>query len=134
MLRENKRKVRSTDTLIGQGSVIDGKMDCDANLRIEGRFNGEIQCRGQVIIGETGEAKSNIHGAEIVVAGLVIGDITTKGRLTITSSGQVKGNVSVAKLIIAEGGLLSGTSTMERPASPLPIKEKASKAAQPEAG
>ncbi|MNN03013.1 Polymer-forming cytoskeletal [compost metagenome] len=134
MLRDNKKNNQATDTLIGQGSVVEGKMDCESNLRIEGKFKGEIQCKGQVIIGETGEANSNIYGADIVVAGIVIGDITTKGRLTITSSGEVKGNVSVAKLIIAEGGLLSGTSTMERVAAPLPIKEKVSKSAQPEAG
>ncbi|MNW43093.1 Polymer-forming cytoskeletal [compost metagenome] len=134
MLRDNKKHKQTTDTLIGQGSVIDGKLDCESNLRIEGKFKGEIHCKGQVIIGETGEANSNIHGTDIVVAGIVIGDITTKGRLTITSSGEVKGNVSVAKLIIAEGGLLIGTSTMEKAASPLPIKEKASKSAQPEAG
>ncbi|MMZ67244.1 Polymer-forming cytoskeletal [compost metagenome] len=133
MLRDNKKNNQATDTLIGQGCVVDGKMDCESNLRIEGKFKGEIQCKGQVIIGETGEATSDIYGADIVVAGIVIGNITTKGRLMITSSGEVKGNVSVARLVIAEGGLLSGTTTMERAVAPLPMKEKVSKA-QPEAG
>ncbi|WP_410771749.1 bactofilin family protein [Fontibacillus sp. BL9] len=136
MFKESKVSAGTTDTLIGQGSSAEGKLECEANLRIEGKFQGEIHCVGQVVVGETGEARSNIMGADIVVAGKVIGDIMSHGRLTITGSGQVDGNVNVAKLIIVEGGLLNGSSQMEKitPAV-LPVKEKApKKSARPEAG
>lgn len=140
MFKDKKLSANQTDTLIGQGSFIEGKLECKANLRVEGKFQGEIDCLGQVIVGETGEATSNIKGADIIVAGKVIGDITTEGRLTITSSGQVDGNVDVAKLIITEGGQLNGSSKMERAASSaasassVSPKAKNKKAAQPEAG
>lgn len=114
MRRKNKLPAGTRYTLIGLGSFAQGKLECEANLRIEGHFQGEIECAGQVVIGETGEAKSNIRGAEIIVAGRVIGDISSEGRLTITGSGHVDGNVNVAKLIIVEGGLLNGSSHMER--------------------
>ena len=117
MRRKNKLPAGTRYTLIGLGSFAQGKLECEANLRIEGHFQGEIECAGQVVIGETGEAKSNIRGAEIIVAGRVIGDITSEGRLTITGSGHVDGNVNVAKLIIVEGGLLNGSSHMERGAA-----------------
>lgn len=138
MFKDNKSPA-GTDTLIGQGSSAEGRLECEANLRIEGKFNGEIECVGQVIVGETGEARSNIIGADIVVAGKVIGDIISHGRLTITGSGQVDGNVNVAKLVIVEGGLLNGSSQMEK-TSPavLPVKEgkekSSKKSARPEAG
>lgn len=139
MFKENKLPSGTTDTLIGQGSSAEGKIECNSNLRIEGKFEGEIECVGQVVVGETGEAKSNIKGADIIVAGKVIGDIVSQGRLTITGSGQVEGNVNVAKLIIVEGGLLNGSSQMEKAAPALhPVKdakEKSSKkSARPEAG
>ncbi|MBU5671245.1 bactofilin family protein [Paenibacillus brevis] len=117
MRRKNKLPAGTRYTLIGLGSFAQGKLECEANLRIEGHFQGEIDCAGQVVIGETGEAKSSIHGAEIIVAGRVIGDIVSEGRLTITGSGQVDGNVHVTKLIIVEGGLLNGSSHMEREAA-----------------
>lgn len=138
MFKDHKKTNGWQGTLIGQGSVAEGKLECEKSLRIEGSFHGEIQCQGQVIIGETGEARSNIKGSEIIVAGKVIGDIASEGRLTITSSGLVEGNVQVAKLIIIEGGLLNGTSKMEQQATVLmPAagpKKKSKKAAQPEAG
>ncbi|MED4958412.1 polymer-forming cytoskeletal protein, partial [Paenibacillus macerans] len=96
---------------------------------------------GQVVLGETGEARSNIQGGEVVVAGKVDGDISTRGKLTITGNGQVDGNVDVAKLIILEGGQLNGSSKMEPAAAapapaptPANAKEKRKKSAQPEAG
>ncbi|WP_055105697.1 bactofilin family protein [Paenibacillus ihumii] len=138
MLKDHKKASGWQGTLIGQGSVAEGKLECEAGLRIEGSFRGEIHCQGQVIIGETGEAHSNIHGADIIVAGKVVGDIASQGRLTITSSGLVEGNVHVAKLVIVEGGLLNGASKMEKPAPvSLPAADsnkKAKKARQPEAG
>ncbi|GAA0388481.1 polymer-forming cytoskeletal protein [Paenibacillus motobuensis] len=134
MRRKNARAHGLTDTLIGQGSIVEGKIQCESNVRIDGAFHGEIDCKGQVIVGESGEARSNIIGANIIVAGHVVGDISTKGKLTITSSGQVDGNVSVSKLIILEGGLLNGVSTMEKIIAVAPIKEKAQKTPQPEVG
>lgn len=136
MLRKNAKSHGLTDTLIGQGSLVEGKVQCETNLRVDGAIHGEIDCTGQVIIGESGEARSNIRGANIIVAGRVIGDVSTQGRLTITSSGQVDGNVSVAKLVILEGGLLNGVSTMEKlkVVAPASAKEKTHKAAQPEVG
>lgn len=125
MRRRNKLPAGNRYTLIGLGTSIQGKLECEANLRIEGHFHGEIDCAGQVVIGETGEAKSNIRGADIIVAGHVIGDIISEGRLTITGSGHVDGNVHVAKLIIVEGGLLNGSSHMERSAAAqVPSKDK----------
>ncbi|GIO42442.1 bactofilin family protein [Paenibacillus apis] len=117
MRRKNKQPAGTRYTLIGLGTSAQGKLECEANLRIEGHFQGEIECAGQVVIGETGEAKSSIRGAEIIVAGHVIGDIVSEGKLTITGSGQVDGNVNVTKLVIVEGGLLNGSSHMEREAA-----------------
>jgi cytoskeletal protein CcmA (bactofilin family) len=139
MFKDNKKAPRLTDTLIGQGSLIEGKLECKTNLRVEGQIHGEIDCQGQVIIGETGEAMSNIKGTDVIVAGKVVGDVSTTGKLTITASGQVDGNVDVARLIIVEGGLLNGASKMERitPVSAPSAssgKGKVKKAARPEAG
>lgn len=135
MFKDTKKA--AADTLIGQGSLFEGKVECKSNLRVEGQVHGEINCHGQVIIGKTGEVQSSITGADIIVAGTVIGDITTPGRLTIADSGRVIGNVHVAKLIIIEGGALNGVSKMEKPApavSHAAGKEKGNKQPQAEAG
>lgn len=117
MFKDNKKLV-TTDTLIGQGTLIDGKLISEAGIRIEGECHGEIECMGDVIIGECGVVKSNISAKDIIVAGKVVGDIVTKGRLTITASGQLYGNVIAHSLLIQDGGIFNGSSQMERTAEP----------------
>ncbi|MGO4540690.1 bactofilin family protein [Paenibacillus sp. 2TAB19] len=114
MFKENKRVI-ATDTLIGQGTLTEGKMVCEASLRIEGEYRGDIECKGNVIIGECGVARSNIIAQDVTVAGKVIGDITTKGRLIITASGQVNGNLYANILIVQDGGIINGSCQMEVP-------------------
>lgn len=114
---KNKRASERTDTLIGPGSEMEGVLQCEDNLRIDGRFNGAIESQGCVTIGEHAIARSNISAREVIVAGKVYGDVTAESRLTITSTGQMYGDVYAASLIVMEGGVLNGASRMEEQSS-----------------
>ncbi|MBD3921493.1 polymer-forming cytoskeletal protein [Paenibacillus sp. PR3] len=113
MFKDSKR-LSLTDTLIGQGTHAEGKMECEAGLRIEGEFRGDIDCHGDVIIGECGIARSNINARDVTIAGKVFGDVTTKGRLTITATGQVHGNINAHIFVMQDGGIFTGACRMER--------------------
>ncbi|GLX66018.1 bactofilin family protein [Paenibacillus glycanilyticus] len=114
---KDKNNVSASDTLIGLGTHLEGKLTCDANLRIEGEHSGDIVCLGDVIIGENGMARSNITARDIVIAGKVYGEVTAKGRLTITATGQLTGSISAQGIIVQDGGMLNGTCHMERSAA-----------------
>jgi len=113
MFKESKR-LSLTDTLIGQGTHAEGKMVCEAGLRIEGEYRGDIECVGDVIVGECGLARSNISARDVTIAGKVYGDIVTKGRLTITATGQLHGNINAHSFIMQDGGIFTGACRMER--------------------
>ncbi|GAB6926994.1 polymer-forming cytoskeletal protein [Paenibacillus sp. JCM 10914] len=115
MKKKNKRTSHRIDTLIGPGSEMEGVLQCEDNIRIDGHFSGTIESQGCVTIGERAVARSNIMGREVIVAGQVYGDITAEARLTITPTGQMNGDVYATSLIIMEGGLLNGSSHMEQP-------------------
>ncbi|MFD0697604.1 polymer-forming cytoskeletal protein [Paenibacillus sp. GCM10027628] len=103
----------TTDTLIGEGTSFEGRIKSEASIRIEGSITGDIECMGDVIVGEHGSVKSNISARDVVLAGSVQGNVITKGKLTITSTGSLQGNISAASFIIEEGGLFQGNSKME---------------------
>lgn len=108
---------RSTDSLIGHGGSLEGKVQCDTNLRIEGNFSGEILCLGVVTVGEHGVVHSSIQAKEIIIAGKVYGNVTADRRLTMTGGGQLHGNISASSLNIMEGSILNGSVVMhEKPA------------------
>ncbi len=108
------KRLAVTDTLIGQGTVLEGKLECEAGIRIEGEFRGEIACKGDVTIGESGIARSTIEARDVTIAGKVFGEVKTNGRLTVTASGELHGNVEAAAMVIQDGAVLNGLCLMEK--------------------
>lgn len=113
MFKGKRVDLSATDTLIGEGSVFEGKVKSEASIRIEGQMIGDIECGGDVTIGEAGKVKSNIFARNVIVAGVVHGNVTAKGTLTISASGQLYGNTAAQTLVISEGAVFQGTSKME---------------------
>jgi cytoskeletal protein CcmA (bactofilin family) len=117
MMFKNKKagllNPNSTDTVIGEGSVFEGRIRSEAGVRIEGSITGDVESAGDVTIGEKGVVKSNVTARNIVIAGSVHGNVTAKEKLTIMSSGQLTGNASTASLIIEDGAVFTGSSRMD---------------------
>ena len=104
---------RLVQTLIGEGTVIEGNLRTKANVRIEGRVEGDIECSGDVTIGRQGMACSNISARSVFNAGVIEGSVRVKEMLTIAKTGKVYGSIQVPVLHIDEGGILEGISRME---------------------
>lgn len=115
MFKKKKSKINpnTTDTLIGEGSTFEGRIRSEASLRVEGIIIGDIECVGDVTVGEHGNARSNITARNVTIAGMVQGNVSTRGLLTITASGQLFGNTLSQTLLISEGGVFQGQSKMQ---------------------
>jgi cytoskeletal protein CcmA (bactofilin family) len=114
LTRKSARSSGVTDTLIGAGSEFSGTLRSETDIRIEGSYQGDIESKGMVVIGERGLAKSNVNAREVTIAGKVYGDVHTSGKLTITATGQLHGHAHTPMLLVQEGGMLNGSCAMER--------------------
>lgn len=103
----------TTDTIIGEGTMCEGKIVSEASLRIEGHMAGDVECSGDVTVGENADVHASITAREVTIAGKVRGNVTCKGKLTVLSSGELIGNIDVKSIVILEGGLFQGTSQMK---------------------
>lgn len=101
------------DTLVGEGTKIDGNIISKASLRIEGHVNGDIKTTGDLTIGASAVLHSNINARQVINAGMIHGSITCQESLKITASGQVFGTIQTKALEVADGGVFQGTSKME---------------------
>ena len=82
------------------------------NLRINGSFEGKLDTRGNLTIGENAKIRANIHGDRIVVAGKVKGDIAATQSVSIIAPAVVEGNVLTPRLSVTEGAILEGQVAM----------------------
>lgn len=88
-------------------------MSGSGGVRIEGAFDGDINLRGLLVVGESGritcqELRANV----VIVAGAIRGDIVAE-KVEIRKSGRVWGNVVTTSFATEEGGFLRGQIQME---------------------
>ena len=82
------------------------------NLRINGKFEGNLEAKGNLIIGQTATVVADIVGDNVVIGGKVKGKITAKERLTLLPTAIVEGDIYPVRLNITEGAILEGRCTM----------------------
>ena len=82
------------------------------NLRINGSFEGKLDTRGVLAVGESAKVKANITGDKIIVAGKVTGNITAFASLTLSSHAVVHGTIHTPVLSVLEGAVLDGQVVM----------------------
>jgi len=110
MAPKNDNVMNST---IGEGSMFEGKFYISGSLQIDGRFEGEIQTRDQLIVGETGKVKTDIFAKRVIVGGTVIGNIEAGEEVTLLSTGRVLGNIRAPRVNIAEGVVVKGEISID---------------------
>ena len=82
------------------------------NLRISGKFEGNLDTRGNLTVGPAAVINADIIGDNIIIGGRVKGKITARERLTLLPQAVVEGHIFPAKLNIAEGAVLEGRCSM----------------------
>jgi excisionase family DNA binding protein len=82
------------------------------NLRINGKFDGDLQTRGNLTIGPTAQITGDIVGDNIMVGGKVKGRIVARESLTLLPTAMIEGEIYPTRLNIAEGAVLEGKCSM----------------------
>lgn len=96
------------------------------NLKINGKFEGTLDTRGSLIIGENAVVHANIKGETITISGKVTGNITAQQILRIFPPGEVMGDILTPVLEVGEGAILQGHCQMgkgEKLSAPGPHRE-----------
>jgi len=83
------------------------------NLRINGSFEGNLNTKGNLTIGQNAQVKADIIGENIVVSGKVSGNIVASGRLSLTRTASLQGEIRTSSLNISEGAIFVGKCQMD---------------------
>lgn len=106
------RQIQGIESLISQGVEIKGQIFAQGSMRIDGRIEGQLDIKGDLLIGEKGQVKGGVKAENIVLGGKIEGDVQARGRFELTSSGMMNGDVACATITVEEGGLLNGNFKM----------------------
>ena len=106
MRKFGKMGIKSEDiTIISEASSLEGKLEVQGNVLIQGSFRGGIISRTLEIF-KNAKVIANIEAEDVTIAGYFEGEMACSGLLTIVESGTVKGSVAYVALSVERGGLL----------------------------
>ena len=93
---------------ISAGTVIKGEIISPSDIRIDGTFEGKVQSKGRVVIGETAVISGDIVCSDVDLWGKVEGNIFVKDTLALKEGCVVSGSLHVRRLSVELGATFNG--------------------------
>src|SRR4051812_31189916 len=90
-------------TLLGKGSEFDGKLTFEGQVRIDGKFNGQIFTKDTLVIGDGARVNAEISAGTVIVNGVVEGNIRASQVIELHTPARVKGNLECPSLSMDKG-------------------------------
>jgi cytoskeletal protein CcmA (bactofilin family) len=81
-------------------------------VRVDGKFTGEVQSNGMLIIGEKAVVRAEIQAGVVLVHGETHGKISAKSRIEAYPPARIYGDIYSPVLVLGEGVIFEGTSHM----------------------
>ena len=93
---------------ISAGTVIKGEVISPTDIRIDGTFEGRVQSKGRVVIGESAIIKGDIVCENVDLWGKVEGNLFVKDTLSLKEGCVVSGNMHIRRLAVELGATFNG--------------------------
>jgi len=107
----------SSNSLI-QGTNIEGNLQAEKDIRIDGSLRGNLICKGKVIIGPTGYINGEVQCDTAVIEGRFEGLLFVADVLHIKETAKVEGEVTTQKLVVQPGSVFNVKCKMGAQPSP----------------
>lgn len=102
----------SSINLIGAGTVIEGDVRSNGDIRIDGTVHGSVTSKAKVVVGTTGIIEGDVYGQNSDVSGTIKGKTTIVDLLFLKSTSKIIGDLVTGKLVVEVGATFTGTCNM----------------------
>jgi len=100
------------NTLV-KGTVVEGTVRCESDLRVDGTINGKLFCKAKVIIGPSGVVDGEIRCENAVIEGRFKGNLHVSELLNVRETAEVDGEITTNKLLVQSGARFNVACKME---------------------
>ena len=98
---------------IEKNTKIKGDIISEADLRIDGKLDGNVKTSGKVVIGKDGYIHGKVECVNADIEGSFNGELLVSDLLSLKSSAIIEGTVEVTKLAVEPGATFNATCAMK---------------------
>lgn len=100
------------DTLIGQGTVINGDLVFTGGLHVDGKIVGNVIAEEDtdalIILSEFGQIEGDVKVPNMVLNGEIVGDVFASNRVELAPKSRINGSVYYNLIEMAIGAEVNG--------------------------
>jgi cytoskeletal protein CcmA (bactofilin family) len=107
---------RSAETLNGfvdSGCTLRGELEFSNAFRVDGRVEGTVRSRSELLVGEDGSVDGEIDVARCLVGGQVRGTIKASEKVVLHASAKVWAEIHAPAVVMEDGAFLEGKVNMD---------------------
>ena len=96
------------ESFIAAELAIDGKIEGVGNVRIAGRFKGDVHVQGNLTLDTGAHLTGQVKARHVIVSGELHGNIESAQRVELLESGVLVGDLKAGSLTVAAGSRMRG--------------------------
>ncbi|CAN5369545.1 polymer-forming cytoskeletal protein [soil metagenome] len=98
--------------IIGAGTVIEGEVSSNGDIRIDGTIRGSVTSKAKVVVGSTGVVEGDVICQSADISGAIKGKTTVQEMLFLKSNARINGDIQTGKLVVEVGASFTGNCSM----------------------
>ena len=102
-------------TRIEKSTSMEGSIEAQADVRIDGYLKGDVTTTKKVVIGKTGRVIGQVRCQNAEIEGYLEGELTVDDLLSLQASAQLYAQIATVKLSVVEGAVIQGKILMKAP-------------------
>ena len=97
---------------LGADALFKGTLSFEGTVRIDGKFEGQVNTNDTLVIGETGEMKADVKVGTLVCKGQLHGAVVASKKIEMHPASKITGDIQTPALSIELGAMLDGHLNM----------------------
>ena len=99
---------------LGADALFKGTLAFEGTVRIDGKFEGQVNTNDTLVIGETGDMKADVNVGTLVCKGKLQGAVVASEKIEMHPASKIVGYIQTPALRIELGAVLDGHLKMTK--------------------
>jgi len=107
------REAESLNGFVDSGCTIRGELEFSSYFRVDGRVEGTVRSRSELVVGDGGVVEGEVEVARCVIGGEVRGTIRASEQVLLHAGAKVWADIHTPALVMEDGAFLEGSVSMD---------------------